>query len=162
MNLFNFLKKTINLLETPFLFSHELCHYVVARLLGFEVQLHLRNVWIRPRPGGWTNIAITTAPILFGWVIWLYFAWWSYQRELYGLVVLCFLTNLYWQNACRGDYLEFWRIFKNNGRQWKMKRVIRPMMFHHYRTTRLTLAKQQDENVLAKDTAPTGNKDDGD
>lgn len=59
--------RLINLANLPFLFLHEMIHYLVARALGVDAELHSRHLEFYPEShGNAVILAITLAPCAVG------------------------------------------------------------------------------------------------
>lgn len=100
--------------EKVYYLSHELCHYIAARLLGIEAELHITYVRTWPKDSVWRDTIVTLAPSIFGLLTWGIMIWVDYNKGLYYLTVCGFILNLWWQYTCKGDYKQVWAKFANN------------------------------------------------
>ena len=88
---------------------HELCHYVMARLLRMPARLYSMHVYLTPDSyTDWRLLPVILAPAIAGITAWIVIAWrgFSIDRPVVGLV-LGALFNLVWQLTCLDDWERF-------------------------------------------------------
>ena len=100
-------------LLVPYVLPHELCHYIPARLMGFETRLEVDRVRIGPHiKTDWQILLVTLAPsgmglFLLAGAAWL--GWLAYgQSEFWAAILVGLAINVIWQLACLDDFFMVW------------------------------------------------------
>jgi hypothetical protein len=110
---FKFIWPLVAIISIP----HELCHYLMARILGIPVKLTLMAVTHEEdfEIEAWKYILIALAPSIAGLLAYIYllsiglFAW---DRKL---AVMITLLAIIWQLGCRADYANVIEALKEEG-----------------------------------------------
>lgn len=107
---FKFIWPLVAIVSIP----HEICHYLVARILGVPVRLTLMAVIPKDdlEIDAWKYILIALAPSFIGLLVYIYllsiglFIW---DKKL---IVAITLVAIIWQRGCRADYADVLDVFK--------------------------------------------------
>ena len=104
------LKRLVQLLLLPITWPHEFLHYLPARLLGLEPEIHWDRSCSYPAPKVWQNVVIALTPFVCGAVAFvLSLAGWAlFARTLnQHLVWSCVAWVFFWWTAGGIDDLAY-------------------------------------------------------
>lgn len=98
----------------PFLFLHEACHYLAARAMGLNAELHWHYVGVRGLRNDAQRIVFKLAPALVGIVGTLIAlsALLLVPNYLLGVTLLVG-CSLAWQAACFVDFYDVWYFWRH-------------------------------------------------
>lgn len=107
----------IELLATPFIIVHELCHYLAARLLGARARLTRTTVFVEPGLPNWKRITIGLAPAgvaCFLLIVVALYYWLAANNwlERFVTVQVGFIIFL-WIGYSLRDFRTVWYILKH-------------------------------------------------
>jgi len=102
------------LTNIPFLMAHELCHYTVARAVGFQAKLGLAHVSIKSdNPHSWKMVLVALAPALAGVVGLIFLIALSIIRERPLAIWVSIFVTICWWLMCLDDFYCVWYYTKH-------------------------------------------------
>ena len=93
--------------------AHEACHYLAARLLGYEARFRGFYVTFYPDEIDWRVFVVLLAPAMVGLAVLAFGAWVALQERAPIVVLLALGFNLPWQLCCIEDYYHLWHFWRH-------------------------------------------------
>lgn len=113
------LKIISNIMCLPVGIPHEICHYVVARLLGFRARFTLSYVAVKGiKEDDWRFAVIWLAPALVGALALAWVSWLSYTTGDRLLLAYGLAFSIPWYCSCWDDFCDVLRVEWNGKWNW--------------------------------------------
>jgi hypothetical protein len=91
---------------------HELCHYLVARLLGLPAKMRLYKTDVWHDHCDWRAVLIVLAPILAGYLLLIAVALLCYVKSNWLPIAPTLVWCACWQVLCARDYSCVWHMLR--------------------------------------------------
>jgi len=107
--------KIIRFIAFPAAIIHELCHYLMATLLGVKANFDLTQTTFSAKTSSWKVLLITLAPPIAGFIFCLLMLGVVVQldKPILPTALTLFSMVLLWQLPCLQDWREVWYFLQN-------------------------------------------------